>query len=695
MLSKNMKRKLLSLFMTAAMVTTLFVGLTITASADTPDLTITTQTELDNFLSSSSTYSGQVVSYEPTTTLTASSVKTNFAGTFEGNGNTINLNLNTSTGNTAFIGTLANTGTIKNLTFTGTVLVTTGDYVAAAVGYNAGIISKVSNSASVTASDSSYVGGIAGYNADQAGIYNCSNSAAIEGYSITGGICGENDGIVSACSNTGTGAVKGTRNRKSGIGGITGRNGDTDKTKAGYIVDCYNQANVTSGTVGTASSQGSWIGGIAGFQNELSYCKNCYDTGNIYGYDFVSYVVGLNENTSSAVQNCYYLSTAVADASAANPSNSNDPSSSKTDSEMKSSAFLTDLAGSTTGIWTQTTGNYPVLASHIFVVELTSYPSTLTYLDGASFSTTGMAITAVFDDGTTTNVTGYSVSPSTLSAGDTAEFVSGSYTYTDVNNNSDTVSYCFMIPVTVNAKPSSVTLGPSSSSATYNDLASALDAVASGGTVEVLGPTTISISSDTQWNNNVTIQRSANYSGSEPMFTVSAGSNTLTLTSMTIKGDADTTTTTDTLFGVTNGTLRLRGGVKLQDCATAVIVQSGATVEVNKATIYATNYSIYKNTGGVFIFNDFGGTKIDGTVYLAHTTLSNGYFMLNSEIPSTINTDGKLKIECSPEENNTLIAFGSATNISASVGRMIYDGSSSYIIDSTPHNTYYIRLVTV
>ena len=120
---KKMKRKIMALAMTAAMVTTLFAGMTSVASADTTtaDVVITTQTELNSFLSSSETYAGQIVSYEPSSTLTASSVKSNFAGTFQGNGNTITLNISTSTDNTAFIGTLANTGKIKNISFSGSV----------------------------------------------------------------------------------------------------------------------------------------------------------------------------------------------------------------------------------------------------------------------------------------------------------------------------------------------------------------------------------------------------------------------------------------------------------------------------------------------------------------------------------------------------------------------------------------------
>lgn len=93
-----------------------------------------------------------------------------------------------------------------------------------------------------------------------------------------------------SCSNTGI--VTSSYGSKDGIGGIAGRNGNNNTaTESGAIVNCYNRGNISD-------SNGKWVGGITGFQNSLSYTKNCYSTGTVAGVGYKNAIVGNNEGTA-------------------------------------------------------------------------------------------------------------------------------------------------------------------------------------------------------------------------------------------------------------------------------------------------------------------------------------------------------------------------------------------------------------
>lgn len=227
---------------------------------------------------------------------------TEFAGTFNGGSHVITLALDTAADNTAFIGTLAATGKLTLVTFTGSVKSsTTGDYVAAAVALNKGVIDRVVNTATVEAKSAYNVGGITGYNdnytAGSIGVVeNCKNNAAVSGKSRTGGIVGENAGIVSSCSNTAD--IRSYGGGKDGTGGITGRNGNNNTAvETGVIKDCYNTGNITDESA--AGTKGRWVGGIAGFQNSLSSTKNCYSKGTLSAYRDSGNIVGKDEGTTT------------------------------------------------------------------------------------------------------------------------------------------------------------------------------------------------------------------------------------------------------------------------------------------------------------------------------------------------------------------------------------------------------------
>lgn len=257
----------------------------------TVTVNISSQDDLTSWLASGDTGSNVVVNLNADG-LDVTSPLASFAGTFNGNGNTLDLAISTAADNTAFIGELASTGKIDNVNFSGSVTsTTTGDYVAAVVGYNSGAIINVANAASVTGASAYNVGGIAGFN-NVGTIANCSNAGAVKGLVKVGGIVGENAGTVKDCANTA--AVTSDYNRKCGIGGIVGRNGNNNTaTETGVIKNCTNSGDVTC-------ADGSWVGGIAGFQNALSSTEGCTNSGNVLGYKYYASTIGQDEGTTTA-----------------------------------------------------------------------------------------------------------------------------------------------------------------------------------------------------------------------------------------------------------------------------------------------------------------------------------------------------------------------------------------------------------
>ena len=74
------------------------------------------------------------------------------------------------------------------------------------------------------------------------------------------------------------------------MGGIAG-----DST-GGNIEGCYNTGDVS----------GSYVGGIAGYNNYLSSIEGCYNTGYVRGGSYAGGIAGRSDGNSS-ITNCYYL----------------------------------------------------------------------------------------------------------------------------------------------------------------------------------------------------------------------------------------------------------------------------------------------------------------------------------------------------------------------------------------------------
>ncbi|SDB19797.1 fibronectin type III domain-containing protein [Eubacterium oxidoreducens] len=293
-----------------------------------------------------------------------------FAGTFDGNGKTIKgLSIASEDGYAALFAKLSYTGSIADMTVSGAVASTTAEnYVAGIVAYNEGAINSVYNKVSVTAESAFNVGGIAGYNADptlegdatetatnKASITNCCSVADITGNKVVGGIAGENHGVINRCYTTGV--IDGTNSSsKNGVGGIAGRNGNNNTaTYAALINNCYSVASV-------GRSGQRWVGGITGFNNNLSSITNSYFAGTLTGGS--SYAAIAYNDSDTARANCsnnYALST-IESGSAEEA----DTGIGKTSDELK--ALASTLGEDWTGDSNAINAGYPVLTWQTVVI---------------------------------------------------------------------------------------------------------------------------------------------------------------------------------------------------------------------------------------------------------------------------------------------------------------------------------------
>jgi len=201
------------------------------------------------------------------------------------------------------------------------------------------------------------VGGIAGSADTDAGdvtIENCKNTAAISGYKAVGGIVGYVTGAagvtVRGCANTGS--VMGA-NRQ--VGGIAG----TIQNKAA-VENCYNIGNISgfnnyAGIVGQNSSSAT---------NTIS---NCYTTGTVtaYGTSTNAGYALLGGGKNCTVSNCYALKQSNLGLVYTQSSIKTENSDFKSAEEMQSPEFAATLGSA----FQYNVGGYPTLKDPEPVVE--------------------------------------------------------------------------------------------------------------------------------------------------------------------------------------------------------------------------------------------------------------------------------------------------------------------------------------
>lgn len=222
------------------------------------------------------------------------------------------------------------------------------------------VVKNVITAGSVTVdptAEKSYVGAISGYaNAYKNPILieNCKNTAAISGYKAVGGIVGYVTGAagvtVRGCANTGS--VMGA-NRQ--VGGIAG----TIQNKAA-VENCYNIGNISgfnnyAGIVGQNSSSAT---------NTIS---NCYTTGTVtaYGTSTNAGYALLGGGKNCTVSNCYALKQSNLGLVYTQSSIKTENSDFKTADEMQSAEFAATLGSA----FQYNGGGYPTLKDPEPVVE--------------------------------------------------------------------------------------------------------------------------------------------------------------------------------------------------------------------------------------------------------------------------------------------------------------------------------------
>lgn len=253
----------------------------------------------------SDNFSGEITSWTP-----IGNADHKFTGVFDGNGQTITINITDGD----YVGLFGvNEGTIKNVTVAGSISSSTEKaFVGGVAGLNRGTITNCTNSATISATGAnSYAGGIAGV-MQYGTIDTCTNSDTInvnvssdtsssditDHEASAGGIVAFNyNGTVKKSTNTGNI----TNNDSHGYtGGIVGNND-------GVIDNCLNN-NATI----TNESASSYVGGIAGnlFTNNdtgstatISNSLNTTENGNVVGSNGIE----TKTETKGTIENCYYL----------------------------------------------------------------------------------------------------------------------------------------------------------------------------------------------------------------------------------------------------------------------------------------------------------------------------------------------------------------------------------------------------
>jgi hypothetical protein len=487
-----------------------------------------------------------------------------FAGILNGNNQTITIArvVTNQNGQGGVINYLAPTGQVTNLTVSGTMTITYTDApdcestvegisaFGGIVGYNCGVIDNVSSRVTITNSTGSgnatyetetqiyNVGGIAGFNdafyqvGARGTIINSRNYNDVTGYEKVGGIVGENAGLIASCYNGGQ--ITPTSTRRSGAGGIAGRNGNNNTAvEVGIIRSCANYGNIYSGIVGTSTedkdTQSSWIGGITGWLNEKSEVYSCYNYGNVRGYGYAGYIVGGTGYTTAddlpdRTAGVFYCNTG------------SDTTGATTGRERGYNGTV--LQGSSLGDLNTNTGNYGTFS---LVTNIPFPDFNATAVSGAADGWEKVEKVAYLDTSATTNGDG------------------------------------------------------SSASSPYNNLKTAVDAVGMG---KIYVMSTVNITSRTTIWDNIEFIRYTENNFTGPMFNINAPDSIYPDTEESSTEEETTYVTFDsgvfdasdvgTVFNVEQGRLRLRGGTQINNAQQGVTVKATSTgnAEIQLEEVY-------------------------------------------------------------------------------------------------------------
>lgn len=219
------------------------------------------------------------------------------------------------------------------------------------------VVRNVITAGSVTATGKKCVAGIAGYATDNVKIENCKNTASITGNKNVGGILGEaynNEESISVgiknCANEG--AVNGTG---SAVGGIVGKMEGQNS-----IIDCYNRGNIT-GFNNYAGIVGQSTGAL------VATIKNCYSVGAVtaYGASTNAGYALIGGGKNYALTNCYAIKQDGLNLAYKGTNATTEECDLKTADEMQSAEFAATLGSA----FQYNGGGYPTLKDPEPVVE--------------------------------------------------------------------------------------------------------------------------------------------------------------------------------------------------------------------------------------------------------------------------------------------------------------------------------------
>lgn len=219
------------------------------------------------------------------------------------------------------------------------------------------VVKNVITAGSVTTTGKKCVAGIAGYATDNVKIENCKNTASITGNKNVGGILGEaynNEESISVgiknCANEG--AVNGTG---SAVGGIVGKMEGQNS-----IIDCYNRGNIT-GFNNYAGIVGQSTGAL------VATIKNCYSVGAVtaYGASTNAGYALIGGGKNYALTNCYAIKQDGLNLAYKGTNATTEECDLKTADEMQSAEFAATLGSA----FQYNGGGYPTLKDPEPVVE--------------------------------------------------------------------------------------------------------------------------------------------------------------------------------------------------------------------------------------------------------------------------------------------------------------------------------------
>ncbi|NLK11965.1 MAG: hypothetical protein GX312_00030, partial [Candidatus Phytoplasma sp.] len=228
-----------------------------------------------------------------------------FKGSFDGNDQTIKLDIHTQNDYVGLFGYTGMSSELKNIIINGTV--TAGNYAGLLVGYNQGIISNIIIKGSISAND--YVGLLAGYSENNH--ENISTNGTVKANNYVGGVIGHVDNATISTTYF-SGDIEGI-NYVSGFIGKTGSNTEITLSFAhGSVIGndyvsgfvAQNQATITNSYATMNVLGNRYVSGfVAQNQGDISHI---FSSGSIDGNH---YVAGLISDQQGIIQNAYYNDT--------------------------------------------------------------------------------------------------------------------------------------------------------------------------------------------------------------------------------------------------------------------------------------------------------------------------------------------------------------------------------------------------